>query len=108
MDEDIKMLLGKRLREIRKSKKMTLEDLGVAIGLEESSASTRISRYENGIHSIEINTAERIAKALDVPLSFFYAPTDDLAKLNRIFYGLDHDKQLELLSFAKQLENTSN
>lgn len=32
MDEDVKILLGKRLREIRKSKKMTLEDLGVAIG----------------------------------------------------------------------------
>lgn len=104
MDEDVKILLGKRLREIRKSKKMTLEDLGVAIGLEESSASTRISRYENGIHSIELNTAERIAKVLDVPLSFFYASTDDLAELNQIFYSLDEDKKIELLSFARQLE----
>ena len=104
MDEDVKILLGKRLREIRKSKKMTLEDLGVAIGLEESSASTRISRYENGIHSIELNTAERIAKVLDIPLSFFYAPTDDLAELNQIFYSLDQDKKIELLTFARQLK----
>lgn len=107
MDEDVKLILGKRLREIRKSKKMTLEDLGVAIGLEESSASTRISRYETGVHSIEINTAERIAKVLNVPLSLFYAPTDDLAELNRIFYSLDKSKQTELLSFAKQLEQNA-
>ena len=45
---------------------MTLEKLGVAIGLDESCASTRISRYEHGVHVVEPNTAERIAQALDV------------------------------------------
>jgi transcriptional regulator with XRE-family HTH domain len=42
--------------------------LGVLIGMDESSSSARISRYETGIHEPPIATADKIANALKVPL----------------------------------------
>ncbi|KAA8732183.1 helix-turn-helix transcriptional regulator [Acinetobacter qingfengensis] len=106
MLEDAKTILCRRLKSTRKLRKMTLEALGVAIGLDESCASTRISRYENGIHAIEPNTAERLAQVLNVPLSYFYAPDDELAELNQIFYELNPEDQEKLLLFARTLKQT--
>ena len=105
MIEDAKTRFCRRLKATRKAQKMTLEKLGVAIGLDESCASTRISRYENGIHTIEYNTAERIAQVLDVPLAYFYADTEEFAELTNIFDHQDHERQQRLLNFARSLGN---
>lgn len=66
-----KTIFSKRLKQARHFRKLTQEQLGIAIGLDESVANTRISRYEHGIHAIEPNTAERLAHALDMPLTYF-------------------------------------
>ena len=105
MIEDAKTRSCRRLKQTRKSKKLTQEALGVAIGLDEFSANTRISRYENGIHTIEPNTAERIAQVLDVPLAYFYADTEEFAELTNIFDHQDHERQQRLLNFARSLGN---
>lgn len=39
-----------RFKQARKAKKLTQEQLGIAIGLDEFVASTRINRYEKGVH----------------------------------------------------------
>ena len=103
MIEDTKARFCRRLKTSRKIKKISQEQLGITIGLDESSASARISRYENGIHTIEPNTAERIAQVLDVPLAYFYANTEELAELTQIFDHLDEEKQQQLLDYARQL-----
>lgn len=105
MIEDAKTRFCRRLKATRKAQKMTLEKLGVAIGLDESCASTRISRYEHGVHAVEPNTAERIAQVLDVPLAYFYADTEELAELTNIFDHQDHERQQRLLNFARSLGN---
>ncbi len=58
---------------------MPQDRLGVRIGLDEGSASARISRYESGIHEPPFGTAERLAKVLGVPTAFLYCADDDLA-----------------------------
>ncbi len=105
MIEDAKVRFCKRLKTSRKIRKISQEQLGITIGLDESSASARISRYENGIHTIEPNTAERIAQALDVPLAYFYASTEELAELINIFDHLDNLRQQQLLNFARSLKD---
>jgi transcriptional regulator with XRE-family HTH domain len=42
----------------------SLEKVGVAIGLDESSSRARISRYELGVHEPPYATAQLIAEAL--------------------------------------------
>lgn len=103
MNDDAKFKFCNRLKSIRKAKKISQEKLGLLIGLDEFVASTRINRYEKGIHTVDPNTAERIAIALNEPLSFFYAETEELAELNRIFYHLDATKKQQLLVFAREL-----
>jgi len=53
--------------------------LGVAIGLDETTSSARISRYETGVHEPPIATARLLAIELGVPLAFLYCDDDDLA-----------------------------
>ena len=100
---DTKARFCRRLKTTRKFKKISLEQLGITIGLDESCPSSRISPYENGIHTIEYNTAERIAQVLDVPLAYFYADTEELAELTNIFDHLDHERPQRLLNFARSL-----
>lgn len=104
MNEDAKSAFCRRFKEARLSKNISQQKLGYAIDLEESVASARINRYEKGIHPVDINTAARIAYVLDVPRAFFYADTDDMAKLVNIYHHLNQQQQSDLLQFAEQLE----
>jgi transcriptional regulator with XRE-family HTH domain len=58
-----------------------LDDLGVAVGLDVSGASGRLSRYENGIHQPKLGLQRLLARALQQPLAYFYAEDDELAQL---------------------------
>lgn len=40
-------------------------------------ASTRINRYELGIHKPDLLTVRKLAEVLKVPVAFLYADTDD-------------------------------
>ena len=72
-------IFGKRLRQARKWLGLPQDKLGVAIGLDESTSSARISRYETGVHEPPISTAQALAEELHVPLAFLYCAEDDLA-----------------------------
>ncbi len=77
---DLQEIFTKRFKEARQAKKLTQEKLGLAIGLDEFVASTRINRYEKGNHQPDFNTLSRIADILEVPAAFFFAD-DHLAKI---------------------------
>jgi len=70
-----------RLKAARVAAGLSQRQLGVAVGLDEFVASTRINRYELGVHQADIATAERLAEVLHVPLAYFYAHDDRLARL---------------------------
>lgn len=74
-------MFGKRLREAREMAGIAQDKLGVLIGLDESSSSARISRYETGIHEPPVRTAKQIAAVLKVPLAFLYCDDDVLAAI---------------------------
>jgi transcriptional regulator with XRE-family HTH domain len=63
------IVVGKKIKEIRKKKSLTIQDLaekaGVSVG--------HISRLENGLKSPTISTLERLSKALDVPIVYFFS-----------------------------------
>lgn len=72
-------VFGRRLRQARKWAGLPQDKLGVAIGLDETTSSARISRYETGVHEPPIATARLLAAELGVPLAFLYCEDDDLA-----------------------------
>ena len=69
------------MRERREALGLAQEKVGVAIGLDESSARARISRYELGVHEAPVPTAKQIAFALKVPLAYLYCEEDSTANL---------------------------
>lgn len=74
-------VFGKRLKEARLRLKIPQDKLGVMIGLDEHTASARMSRYENGIHEPQIKIARLIAKSLNVPLAYLYCDDEKLAQI---------------------------
>jgi transcriptional regulator with XRE-family HTH domain len=72
---------GRRLREARLEAGLPQDRLGVMIGIDEGSASTRISRYETGIHEPAYDTAENLAKVFGIPTAYFYCDDDKLAQV---------------------------
>jgi len=72
---------SRRLREARETYDISQRKLGIKVGLDEFVASTRINRYEKGVHQPNLQTQQRLANALDLPLAYFYAEDDELAKL---------------------------
>ena len=78
---ELQTIFTKRFKQARKAKGLTQEKLGIAIGLDEFVASTRINRYERGIHQPDFQIMTQLAKALDVPAAYFFADDELAAKL---------------------------
>lgn len=63
-----KELLGARVKELRKSRGLSQEQLAEMIGIEPK----HVSRIEVGKSYPTLDRLERIAKALDVPMKTFF------------------------------------
>ncbi|MBN6150775.1 helix-turn-helix transcriptional regulator [Xanthomonas sp. AmX2] len=72
---------SRRLREAREVYGISQRSLGIKAGLDDFVASTRVNRYETGVHQPDLQTLQRLAAALEMPLAFFYAEEDELARL---------------------------
>ncbi len=81
MTMDLQTIFTKRFKQARKAKGLTQEKLGIAIGLDEFVASTRINRYERGIHQPDFHTLTQLAKVLDIPPAYFFADDELASKL---------------------------
>ncbi|WP_326492800.1 helix-turn-helix transcriptional regulator [Xanthomonas hortorum] len=74
-------MYSRRLREARQVYGLSQRNLGIKAGLDDFVASTRVNRYETGVHQPDLQTIQRLAIALDVPVAYFYAEEDDLAQM---------------------------
>lgn len=70
-----------RLKQARLKQGLSQKELGKLAGIDEFVASTRINRYEKGIHEADVETAGKLAEVLNVPLAYFYADDEALAEL---------------------------
>jgi len=77
--------VGDRLREARLEKGISQKALGVLAGIDEFSSSARINQYERGKHVPDFSIAKRLARALDVPVTYLYADDNELARLILLF-----------------------
>lgn len=73
------------------------KSLGIAAGIDEFVASTRINRYEKGVHEVDIGTAQKLADVLDVSLAYFYTQDDQLAHVIKYFHKLPKTLREEIL-----------
>ena len=102
---DIAKSFGKKLQKIRKSKRITQEQLAEKLDLDVG----YISKLEVGRNFPTIGTLEKIANALDVELYELFRYTnikseDFKDELIKIYDNRSKDKQLTLYRVAKAME----
>lgn len=95
---------GRRLKEIRVAADLSQKQLGIQAGLDPFVASTRINRYELGIHKADYKIAQRLSEVLNIPTAYFYTEDDSLAEIMVIFYRISQKKRDELLKVARSLK----
>lgn len=100
-------IVGHRLRERRLNLGWSLERVGVEIGLDESTARARISRYELGVHQPPEQTTLLLANVLNVPHAYLYCENDRLAEIILATSELSEADQEQLLkSLNERLSHT--
>lgn len=92
-----------RLKAARLAAGLSQKSLGISAGIDEFVASTRINRYELGIHEADLGTAKRLADALGVPLAYLYADNEELAKAIQLFSKLPMKQRRHIISELEQI-----
>ncbi|MFC4527032.1 helix-turn-helix transcriptional regulator [Dyella halodurans] len=103
-DADLRLVFQRRLKEAREDRGLSQKSLGIEAGIDPFVASTRINRYEKGIHEPDMATVQRLAKALEVPLPYLFAADDKMAAMILAFDKLtsaDKDRLLKSLDGRK-------
>ncbi|WP_323635481.1 helix-turn-helix transcriptional regulator [Pectobacterium polaris] len=73
-------MIPKRLKAARLRANLTQEKLGVLAGIEEATAYSRLSHYENGTHKPTFELVCEFARVLNVPECYFYIVEDEFAE----------------------------
>jgi len=105
------MLIGQRLREIREAKNLSQGDIEKRTGL----LRCYTSRVENGITIPSIETLEKYARALEVPLYRLFHEADNTEENLKLpafqrdqpLWGSRDEEHRELRLFAKALSRMS-
>ena len=93
-----KSVFARRLRAAREARGVSQKQLGILAGIDQFVASARINQYERGKHVPDLQTAQRLATELNVPVSYLYEPDDDLAELIRLLGASSRDQLHQLIA----------
>lgn len=96
-------VLGERLKQARLTSGLSQEQLGLRAGLEVESASARMNRYERGTRVPGVELMEKVGNVLNLPLTYFYAASEDEARLLVVFHRMPSEDKAKLLQLAEQL-----
>ncbi|PNI00020.1 helix-turn-helix domain-containing protein [Vibrio diazotrophicus] len=97
--------IPERLKQARKKVGISQKELGVRVGMDESSASGRMNHYEKGRHVPDVETLRKLAKELGVPLNYFFCEDDQSAELAVLIASLSSDDKKSLIETLKQSKN---
>jgi transcriptional regulator with XRE-family HTH domain len=94
--------VGERLRMARSAKKLSQSELGAQLGV----SFQQIQKYEKGVNRVTLPRAGQIAKALGVPLEYFFqglpqagqSPKEGSALIQKILSDKDVLKLAEIMT----------
>ncbi len=98
-----KSVLARRLRAAREARGVSQKQLGILAGIDQFVASARINQYERGKHVPDLQTAQRLAAELKVPVSYLYEPDEVLAELIRLLGACSQDQRRQLITQLQTL-----
>ena len=94
-------LVGSRIRELRKRRRLTQTELSEKIGVAQSD----LSRMEQGEYKVGLDTLFKILQVFDLKMSEFFGeteepPAEEERQLIAAFQALPEDARREVLDFA--------
>lgn len=107
----LEVQIANRLKEARRQAGLSLEALGVIVGIEEATAKVRIHQYEAGKHAPPFAMLEKLAQALGKPICWFLCREDEKELILSLSRVLSTDrsavlKELEVV-LKEKLQNRS-
>ena len=78
--------------------------LGALVDKDQSKdkGAVRVNRYEQQVNRADMDSAAALAEALNVPVAYLFADSDDLAELILAFSRLDAEHRLALLDQVRR------
>lgn len=102
-------MIGNRIKELRKSHNLTLEELADTLNKEYPDTINfnkgRISKWENNREEPRLSSVKILADFFDVPLDYFNGIDLDQAEILTIFNQLDEERQENVVDYATTLLN---
>lgn len=92
-----------RLRQARLKTGLSQKALGIKAGIDQFSASPRMNQYERGKHLPDILTVTHLAKAVGVPVPYFFAQDDLLAEILLLWGQMDEAGHAALMRAAVKI-----
>lgn len=102
-------MIGKKIKELRKSHNLTLEELADILNKEYPDTINfnkgKISKWENDREEPRLSSVKILADYFDVPLDYFNGIDIDQAEILTIFNQLDEERQENVVNYATALLN---
>lgn len=102
-------MIGKKIKELRKSHNLTLEELADILNKEYPDTINfnkgKISKWENDREEPRLSSVKILADYFDVPLDYFNGIDIDQAEILTVFNQLDEDRQANVVDYATTLLN---
>lgn len=102
-------MIGKKIKELRKSHNLTLEELADILNKEYPDTINfnkgKISKWENDREEPRLSSVKILADYFDVPLDYFNGIDIDQAEILTIFNQLNEDRQANVVDYATTLLN---
>ncbi|HBR0965591.1 TPA: helix-turn-helix domain-containing protein [Klebsiella variicola subsp. variicola] len=93
--------IPERLKEARNRAGISQRSLGILVGFDPSSASSRMNHYEKGRHVPDIDTLRRMAAELNVPLNYFFCDDQTTAELALLISQMTDEERVNLIETLK-------
>ncbi|PKA29245.1 XRE family transcriptional regulator [Cedecea lapagei] len=94
--------IPERLKEARSRVGLSQRTLGILVGFDPASASSRMNHYEKGRHVPDIDTLRRMADELNVPLNYFFCDDQKTAELALLISKMTESEQSSLIELLKE------
>ena len=107
-NDSITAIFARRLKDARAMRGLSQRALGAIVDKDNSKdkGAVRINRYEQRVNRADMDTAAALARALNVPLAYLFAESDDLAELILSYHALEADEKVKVLSELKRRAQT--
>jgi transcriptional regulator with XRE-family HTH domain len=103
LSDSITAIFALRLKAARDMRGMSQRALGGIVSGDKDKGSVLINRYEREVRVADMETATKIARALDVPLAYLFAESEDQAELLLAFAKLTKAERAKVVADLQKL-----